>query len=98
VLARFAPSASPFGVAEPTSPCGRIPFLRGALSQLGNLSFHNNQVCSSELLTNALIPFILSLRATYGSVPARRSAAFRHAGVAILLYNSEIASSFHSSQ
>jgi hypothetical protein len=52
----------------------------------------------SRINTNALNAITLSLRATNGSVPARRSAAFQHAGVAISPHKQEIASSFHSSQ
>jgi len=42
--------------------------------------------------TDALNAITLSLRATNGSVPARRSAAFQHAGVAISPHKQGIAS------
>ena len=45
-----------------------------------------NKTTNLKSNTNALNAITLSLRATNGSVPARRSAAFQHAGVAISPY------------
>jgi hypothetical protein len=77
-----------------------VPVKARASLRKGSEHFYSNSLTTNNqyINKNTLNAITLSLRATKGSVPARRSAAFQHAGVAISSHKQEIASSSHSSQ